>query len=104
MSIRPRITFIVFGLLGGVLLLNLVLPIANLLVQADWKVWLASLEQPDARAALQTSALASSIAVLVMVSLGVPLGYLLARGRVPFKRFWIGLVFLPMVVPDLAGG
>jgi molybdate/tungstate transport system permease protein len=39
-----------------------------------------------------------------MTLLGVPLGYLLARGSLPFKRFWISLVFLPMVVPDLAGG
>jgi molybdate/tungstate transport system permease protein len=39
-----------------------------------------------------------------MTLLGVPLGYLLARGRLPFTQLWIGLVFLPMVVPDLAGG
>lgn len=101
---RPKPTFIIFGVLGGLLLLNLVLPIANLLIQADGPGWMASLREPSAREALQVSALTSAIAMVIMTLLGVPLGYLLARGRLPFKQFWISLVFLPMVVPDLAGG
>jgi molybdate/tungstate transport system permease protein len=42
--------------------------------------------------------------VVITTLFGVPLGYVLARGRLPFSRLWISLVFLPMVVPDLAGG
>ncbi|MCM3905984.1 MAG: ABC transporter permease [Pyrinomonadaceae bacterium] len=97
-------TLIVFGLLGGLLLLDLLLPIANLLIHADWSSWIASLREPGAGKALRTSALTSAMAVVIMTVLGVPLGYLLARGRLRFRRFWIGLVFLPMVVPGLAGG
>ena len=101
---RPKPTFIIFGVLGGLLLLNLVLPIANLLIHADGPGWMASLREPGAREALQVSTLTSAIAMVIMTLFGVPLGYLLARGRLPFKQFWISLVFLPMVVPDLAGG
>lgn len=101
-SARP--TLIIFGLLGGLLLLELVLPIINLLVHADWSNWIAALLEPGAGKALRTSALTSTIAVVIMTVFGVPLGYFLARGDLPFKRFWIGLVFLPMVVPGLAGG
>lgn len=101
-SAKP--TLIIFGLLGGLLLLELVLPIINLLVHADWSNWIAALLEPGAGKALRTSALTSTIAVVIMTVFGVPLGYLLARGALPFKRFWIGLVFLPMVVPGLAGG
>ena len=97
-------TFLIFGVLGGLLLVSFVLPIINLLVQADWSSWSASLQEQGAREALQVSALSSAIAVVIMTLLGVPLGYLLARGRLPFTQLWIGLVFLPMVVPDLAGG
>lgn len=104
MKRSPKLTLIIFGLLGAVLLLDLVLPIANLLIHADWSSWLASLREPGAGKALRTSALTSAIAVVIMTVLGVPLGYLLARGRLPFQRFWISLVFLPMVVPGLAGG
>src|SRR4051812_44132490 len=101
---HPKPTLIVFGVLGGLLLLNLVLPIANLLIQADWSGWMASLRERNAGEALRVSMLTSAMAVIIMTLLGVPLGYLLARGRLPFKQFWISLVFLPMVVPDLAGG
>jgi molybdate/tungstate transport system permease protein len=101
---RPRPTLLLFGAIGGLLLLNLVLPIANLLVHAEWSRWIASLRDPRAGAALRTSALTSTIAVLIMTFFGVPLGYVLARGRLRFKQFLISLVFLPMVVPGLAGG
>jgi molybdate/tungstate transport system permease protein len=101
-SAKP--TLIIFGLLGGLLLLELLLPIINLLLHANWSSWMASLLEPGAGKALRTSALTSTIAVVIMTLFGVPLGYLLARGDLPFQRFWIGLVFLPMVVPGLAGG
>jgi molybdate/tungstate transport system permease protein len=104
MSRRASPTLVVFGLLGGLLLLDLVLPIADLLVQADWSGWLAALRQPPARDALEVSIATSAIAMLTMTLLGVPLGYVLARASLPGKQFWITLVFLPMVVPDLAGG
>jgi hypothetical protein len=45
MTQRPNQTLTVFGALGGLLLLNLVLPIANLLIQADWSGWTASLRE-----------------------------------------------------------
>lgn len=101
---RPRPTLLIFGAIGGLLLLNLVLPIANLLVQADWSRWIESLRDPRTGNALRTSALTSTIAVGIMTLFGVPLGYVLARGRIRFKQLLIGLVFLPMVVPGLAGG
>jgi molybdate/tungstate transport system permease protein len=104
MSRRPRSLALFCGLLGGLLLLDLVLPVANLLVQADWPAWTAALRTSGARGALGVSIASSTIAMLVMTLLGVPLGWLLARSRVPLKQLWVALVFLPMVVPDLAGG
>jgi molybdate/tungstate transport system permease protein len=104
MTRSPRPTFVVFGLLGGLLLLTLLLPIGNLLVHADWTGWATSLREPGAGKALRISVLTSAISVVIMTVFGVPLGYLLARANLPVRRFWIGLVFLPMVVPGLAGG
>lgn len=97
-------TLLLFGLMGGLLLINLLLPIANLLLNARWTQWAGDLMLPQARAALKVSIYASTIAMCIMTVLGVPLGYLLARVNLPAKRLWISLVFLPMVVPDLAGG
>jgi len=104
MTRRLRPTFLFFGVLGGLLLLKLVLPIVNLFVQADWAGWMRSLQEQGASDALAVSALSSAITVVITALFGVPLGYVLARGRLPFTQLWIGLVFLPMVVPDLAGG
>src|SRR4029077_7651732 len=101
---RPRPTLLVFGALGALLLLDLVLPIANLLAHAAVPLWLASLVDAGAADALRVSALTSATTVALMTLFGVPLGYVLARGRLRFKQVLIGLVFLPMVVPGLAGG
>ncbi len=101
---RPRPTLVVFGVLGGLLLVNLVVPIANLLLHADWSGWTTALRDPRAGDALRTSVLTSLIAVAIMTALGVPLAYVLARSRLPLKPLLIGLVFLPMVAPGLAGG
>jgi molybdate/tungstate transport system permease protein len=95
---------LLFGLLGAVLLLDLILPIGNLLLGSNWATALAALRQPEALQAVKISLLTSAIAIVAMTAFGVPLGYLLARADLPLKRLWIGLVFLPMVVPDLAGG
>ncbi|MFY9821514.1 MAG: ABC transporter permease [Thermoanaerobaculia bacterium] len=100
----PRPTLLVFGAIGGLLLLNLVLPIANLLAHADLSRWISALRDPQAVDALRTSILTSAVSVVIMTLFGVPLGYVLARGRLPFKQLLISLVFLPMVVPGLAGG
>jgi molybdate/tungstate transport system permease protein len=104
MTRRLKPTLLVFGVLGGMLLVTLVLPIVNLFVQADGAGWVDALRAQGAGDALGVSALSSAIAVVIMTLFGVPLGYVLARGRLPFTQLWISLVFLPMVVPDLAGG
>ena len=97
-------TLMIFGLLGSLLLLNLILPIINLLSHADWATWLTALGEAGAVKALRTSAMTSATAIVIATVLGIPLGYLLARGRLPLQRLWMGLIFLPMVVPGLAGG
>lgn len=104
MKNRKSMIFFIFGLLGSLLLINLVLPVASLLFHADWAGWAAAWRQPEALQALMISLEASAIALAIMVLFGIPLGYLLARANLPLKRMWIAFVFLPMVVPDLAAG
>jgi molybdate/tungstate transport system permease protein len=99
-----RATFVVFGALGGLLLAALIFPIASLLLQANWITWTAAWKEEGTRSALFVSLATSITATAIMTVLGVPLGYVLARANLPARRFWIGLVFLPMVLPSLAGG
>ena len=104
MSRRPEAGTLVLGLLGGLLLVYLTLPLAYLFFQIDWGELNTSFADPRAVRAVEVSLMTSVAATAIMATLGVPLGYLLARVPFPGRRFVIGLVFVPMVLPPLVGG
>jgi molybdate/tungstate transport system permease protein len=66
-------------------------------------VWNA-LSQPGAFQPLVTSVTASLLALAVILLLGTPLAYLMARGRLPFPRVWEAGVILPLLTPPLVIG
>ncbi|MBI3989771.1 MAG: ATP-binding cassette domain-containing protein [candidate division NC10 bacterium] len=104
MKRRPETTALIFGVMGGLLLLYLVFPLVYFLFHLEWgKVgtWLAD---PRALQAVQVSLLTSGTATAIMTLLGVPLGYLLARARFRGRHLLTSLVFLPMALPPLVGG
>jgi len=103
-SRRPEAATVVFALLGGLLLVYLGLPLLYLFFQVEWSDVVAALGNPRAVRAVQVSLVTSVIATLIMTLLGVPLGYILARSSFPGRRFVVGLVFVPMVLPPLVGG
>ena len=101
---RPYGALAVSWILGGVLLLFILLPLLAL-TAGQTPAGLAQVATSrDVLDAIGLSLAGAVLAAVSAVLFGVPLGYVLARGRLPFKRFLIGLVFLPMVVPGLAGG
>jgi molybdate/tungstate transport system permease protein len=63
-----------------------------------------SLRQPGAFEPLLTSVAASLVALAVIILLGTPLAYMLARGRLPFPRLWEIGVILPLLTPPLVIG
>jgi len=65
---------------------------------------LDSLQKPIVREALRLSLLTSLLTLLVVVVLGTPLAYLLARTRFPGKRALDTLVDLPIVLPPVVAG
>lgn len=104
MKHHSRASFTILAAMGGLLLASLILPIANLLLQANWATWVAAWKEEEMRSALCVSLITSITATAIMTLLGVPLGYVLSRATLPWRRFWIALVFLPMVLPAIAGG
>jgi len=54
--------------------------------------------------ALKVSLIASIIAVLILIIVGVPLAYILARFEFPLKSIVQGLVDLPLVIPHAVSG
>ncbi len=79
-------------------------PLITLLVHISPAALAHSLGQPQAWQPLLVSLAASLIALAVILLLGTPLAYLLARGRLPLPRLWELGVILPLLTPPLVIG
>jgi molybdate/tungstate transport system permease protein len=82
----------------------LLAPLGVLLTHVPLHAIRASLGQPDGLAPLWTSVEASLVALALMVVLGTPLAYLLARGRLPAPRLVEAGIVLPLLMPPLVIG
>lgn len=89
--------------LGGLLALYLALPFAALVVRLAGAP-AAREPVPDLGAALWTSLATATVATAVILVLGVPLGYVLARSRGRLAHVVGFVVQLPLAVPPLVGG
>jgi molybdate transport system permease protein len=80
----------------------LLVPIAGLLVRVPWSGLGGDLA--DSGDALRVSAVVSVLATTVAVGLGVPLAWLLARGRFRGRGLLRAAVLLPIVLPPVVSG
>ena len=81
-----------------------VLPLIGLLQRAPWGDLWDSLTTEQARDAIRLSVTCSLWATALSLVFGVPLAWLLARGRFPGRSLVRALVVLPMVLPPVVGG
>lgn len=103
---KPRYTLfnLAFGLLGGMLIIFVILPIASTMFSTSaGNFWLA-LTDPEVLNSMTLTFLAAAIATLLAAVSGIPLAYLLARRRFWGKRFVEAIVDLPVVIPHTAAG
>ncbi len=82
----------------------LVLPLAGLLIRAPWRHLASVLSGSDVTQALVLSLWTASAATGISLIIGVPLAWVLARGRFPGQRLLRALVTLPLVLPPVVGG
>lgn len=95
---------VILWLLGALLGVYLVVPMAYLFIAMPWSSVVGALSDPEALDALLTSLVSATIATVFMGILGVPLGYVLARQRFPGKGI-VGLaIYLPLVFPPVVSG
>ena len=81
------------------------LPVAALLVRAAQQdSFLSSLTSNQALTALKLSLLTSVVSMAVVLAVGTPFAYLLARSRSPFLKMVDNLVELPIVLPPVVAG
>ena len=82
----------------------LALPLAGLVQRAPWTSLGDLLGRRSVLESLRVSLTVSLIAAGVVLVLGTPLAWVLARVEVPFRRLVRALVVLPMVLPPVVGG
>ena len=82
----------------------LALPVLALLQRAPWSGLVDLLRRSEVVEALGVSLLVSLTAAGIVLVLGTPMAWVLARVAVPFRRLVRTLVVLPMVLPPVVGG
>jgi molybdate transport system permease protein len=85
---------------GGLLALYLLVPVIAFVVRLAGGVQ----SSPGLGSALATSLLAATISTAVIILLGTPLAYLMARRRGVLARLALALVALPLALPALMSG
>lgn len=103
MSTRPRPPVLALTA-AAVAATFLVLPVVGLLWRAPWSALWHDLTDPAARTALRLSLVCSLWATAVVVALGLPLAWVLARVPFPGRRLVRALVLVPLVLPPVVGG
>lgn len=94
----------VLAALGAVLVLYLAVPFVVGLASLDRADTVASARDAVRAGAVGVSVVTATVSTAIAAVLGVPLAYILARGDFRGKALVAAAVYLPLVVPPLAGG
>ncbi len=89
---------------SGLMLLYLTIPLVVVIVRAIDAGLVEQLNQPTVAQAIQLSLVTTVISVLLMVVLGTPLAYWLARGHVRGRPVIETVLDLPIVLPPAVAG
>ncbi|QDP95496.1 molybdate ABC transporter permease subunit [Microlunatus elymi] len=98
---RPPVLLAIPAMIG---LAFLVLPLIGLVVRAPWSDAGSILRGADAWLALRLSLITATIATALVLLLGVPLAWLLARPGGRFRSLLRAVITVPLVLPPVVGG
>ncbi len=101
---RSRVVVTLLGGFGGLLLLFLLLPVLGLVSASSISDIRAGLAHPLVAPALELSLVTSSISAVIVVLLGTPLAWLIARAEGRLARFAESALKLPVVLPPAVAG
>jgi molybdate/tungstate transport system permease protein len=91
-------------IVAAVIWIALLGPVIALLTHLSWSAIRSSLSAPGALDPLVVSLESGAVTLGVLVVLGTPLGWLMARGRLPFPRVWEAGVLCSLLLPPLVIG
>ena len=89
---------------AAVALLFLILPLVGLVIRAPWTDAATVLTGAGALQALQLSLITATVSVIIVLLIGVPLAWILARPGLPGVALLRALITIPLVLPPVVGG
>ena len=89
---------------AAVALLFLVLPLVGLVIRAPWAEAGDVLTGAGALQALKLSLITATVSVIIVLLIGVPLAWLLARPNLRGASLLRALITIPLVLPPVVGG
>ena len=89
---------------AAVIWIALLGPVIALLTHLSWDAIRSSLTAPGALDPLVVSVESGAVTLGVLLLLGTPLAWLMARGRLPFPRVWEAGVLCSLLLPPLVIG
>ena len=101
--VRVLLTVIALAFLGLFLVLPLIVVFAEAL-NKGWQLWLESVRDPDAMAALRLSLLATGIAVPLNTVFGLCAAWCLTRFKFPGRSALLTLIDIPFAVSPVIAG
>ncbi|MDI6703939.1 MAG: ABC transporter permease [bacterium] len=101
---KRDILWIVFYILGGVVLIFILSPILSIILSSSPKVLWETIREQEVYKAIWLTLYASLISTAVAFLFGIPLAYLLARKGFFGKGFIEGIIDIPIVIPHIGAG
>lgn len=101
---RTNTLSIIFSLLGGVVLLFILAPILNILLNQNFPRLFETLGEDEVQASISLTLLTSMGATLFFAVFSIPLAYILARKKFKGKKIILGVIDLPILIPHSAAG
>jgi len=102
MRFQPFQLFLI--LLSGIVLLFIVGPLVGMFIATSPDQIFESSRDPEVQRSIGLTLWVSMAATLFFALGGIPLAYLLARHDFALKRFVLGIIDLPIVIPHSAAG
>lgn len=90
--------------LGGLVLLFIIAPLAGMFLSVDSKQLSGTLSDAQVISSIRLTLWTSMLATLLFAVGAVPLAWFLARKEFPGKKFVLGLINVPIVIPHTAAG
>lgn len=95
---------IIFSLLGSVIILFILFPLAKMFVSVEKETFIEVLEDKEVINAIWLTLTSSFWATLFTIVFGIPLAHILARQNFIGKSVIEGIIDIPVIIPHAAAG